>query len=129
MRSKGTWVFLFYLAATLLVAAVLTLATREVFSFFRVLDTPLLGQNFALSNLVGLGVALLIALYAAFLNQKARDFVGQCIEELHKVAWPSGAETRKSTLTVIVVSLIAAVILGFFDSIFGWLSSHEFFLG
>jgi preprotein translocase SecE subunit len=129
MRSKGTWVFLFYVLSTLLVGAVLTLATREVFGWLRVFDSPLLGQNFLLSNLVGLGLAVMIAIYAAFLNQRARNFIEECILELYKVAWPSGAETRRSTITVIVVSLVAAVILGFFDSLFGWLSHNDFFLG
>ncbi|MES2503323.1 MAG: preprotein translocase subunit SecE [Myxococcota bacterium] len=93
------------------------------------MDTPLLGQNFLLSNLVGSALALIALIYSAFLNQRARDFIEQCIEELHKVAWPSWMETRKATFTVILVSLIAALILGFFDSIFGWLSNHDFFLG
>lgn len=129
MRSKGTWVFVFFVAATALVATVLTLATREVFALARVHDLPLLGPAFSLSNLVGVGLALLIAIYTAFLNQRARDFVEQCIAELDKVAWPSWLETKSATLTVVVVSLIAALILGFFDSIFGWLSHHDFFLG
>ncbi len=129
MRSKGTWVFIFFVAATALVATVLTLATREVFSFARVHDAALLGPSFALSNLIGLGLALLIASYAAFLNKRAKDFIEQCVTELDKVAWPTWAETKTATYTVVLVSLVAAVILGFFDSIFGWLSNHDFFLG
>lgn len=129
MRSFGTWVFIFYVAATTLVTTVLTLATREIFALVRVHDAPLLGTSFNLSNLIGLGLALLIALYTAFLNRKARNFIEQCIVELDKVAWPSKSETKTATITVVVVSLVAAVILGFFDSIFGWLSNHDFFLG
>lgn len=129
MRSKGTWVFIFYVAATLLVSTVLTLATREIFGLARVHDAALLGPSFALSNLIGLGLALLIALYTAFVDKRGRDFIEQCIVELDKVAWPSWSETKTATITVVVVSLVAAVILGFFDSIFGWLSHHDFFLG
>ncbi|MBH1988552.1 MAG: preprotein translocase subunit SecE [Myxococcaceae bacterium] len=129
MRSKSTWVLVFYVVATVLVGTVLTLATREVFGLFRVQDARLLGASFALSNLVGLSLALLIALYAAFLNLRARAFVEECIAELDKTAWPSWHETRAATLTVVIVSFIAALILGFFDSIFGWLSHHDFFLG
>ena len=129
MRSFGTWVFIFYVAATALITTILTLATREIFALARVHDASLLGNSFAMSNLIGLGLALLIALYTAFLNRKARNFIEQCIVELDKVAWPSGSETKKATITVVVVSLVAAVILGFFDSIFGWLSNHDFFLG
>lgn len=129
MRSKGTWVLLFYVLATLLLGLVFTYATQEVLEWFRVYDIPILGQNFLLSQLIGGGIAVLIAIYAAFLNQRSRDFVEQCIEELGKVAFPSGAETRKSTYTVIAVCLVAAVILGFFDTFFGWLSNNDFFLG
>ena len=127
MRSKGTWVFVFYVAATAIVATVLTLATREIFGLVRVHDVSLLGPSFLLSNLVGLGLALLIALYTAFVDKRGRDFIEECIVELDKVAWPSGHETKVATYTVVVVSLIAAMILGFFDSIFGWFSNNDFF--
>ncbi|MEI6790835.1 MAG: preprotein translocase subunit SecE [Myxococcaceae bacterium] len=121
MRSKGTWVFIFYVAATALLAMIFTLATREIFGLLRIHDVY--------SNLIGSGLALLIAIYTAFLDKRGRNFIEQCIVELDKVAWPSGHETKVATYTVVVVSLIAALILGFFDSIFGWLSHHDFFLG
>lgn len=129
MRSFSTWVFIFYVAATALLSTVFALATREIFGLLRVYDAPLLGSSFALSHLIGLCLAVLIALYTAFLDKRARNFIEECIIELNKVAWPSGQETKVATYTVVVVSLIAALILGFFDSIFGWLSHHDFFLG
>ena len=129
MRSQTTWVFVFYVAASAVLGLILTLATREILSLARIYDAPILGHSFGLSNLIGYGLAVLIALYAAFLDKRPREFVEQCIIELDKVAWPSFQETKVATYTVVVVSLIAAVMLGFFDSIFGWLSSHDFFLG
>jgi preprotein translocase SecE subunit len=129
MRSKGTWVALFYIAATLLVSVVFNLALTDAFTYWRIEDTPILGARFTLVTLVSLILAAAAAVYAAFVNKKARAFVEQCIVELDKVAWPTWSDTKKSTFTVIITSLIAAVILGFFDTFFGWLTSHNLFLG
>ena len=129
MQAKGTWVALFYLAATLIVSLVFSLAYAELFTFFRTEDTLLFGSQFTASQALGLMTALGIAVYAAFLNQSSKAFVEQCIVELDKVAWPSLPETRSATFTVIVTSLIASIILGLFDSLFGWLTAHNLFLG
>ena len=42
-------------------------------------------------------------------------FLGEVRTELAKVVWPSRSETIKYTLTVIVFSLVVALVLGAFD--------------
>ena len=42
-------------------------------------------------------------------------FLGEVKSELAKVIWPSRMETVKYTITVIVFSLLVAVVLGAFD--------------
>ncbi len=44
--------------------------------------------------------------------------------ELRRVTWPSLRETRAATVAVIVASAISAVVLGLFDFVWSWLSSH-----
>ncbi len=129
MRSKGTWVALFYVVSTLLVMLVFNLALSETFAYFRKEDMALLGPRFTICTLIALILSGSIAIYTAFINQKARDFIEQCVTELDKVAWPNWNETRVATYTVIVTSLIASVILGLFDAVFGWLTNHNLFLG
>jgi preprotein translocase SecE subunit len=129
MRSKGTLVLLFYVVATLLVMLVFNLALSESFAYFRKEDVAILGPRFTMCTLIALILASSIAIYAGFINKKARNFIEQCVVELDKVAWPSWHETKIATYTVIVTSLVASVILGLFDGVFGWLTNHNLFLG
>lgn len=129
MRSNGTWVALFFIAATLLVALVFQLALQELFHFARIEDKAILGPRLTFTTLIALILSAASAIYTAFLNQKSRMFVEQCIQELDKCAWPTPSDTKSSTITVVVTSFVAAIILGFFDTVFGWLTNHQLFLG
>ena len=46
---------------------------------------------------------------------KIFEFFGEVKSELFKVVWPTKAETFRYTLTVIVFSILVALILGAFD--------------
>ena len=46
----------------------------------------------------------------------SRTFVVEVCVELSKVTWPTRKETWSQTIVVIVVSIIAAIILGVFDA-------------
>jgi len=129
MQSKGTWVALFYIVSTLMITMIFNFAISDLFVFFRQENSALLGPKFTLSTLISLILAGSITVYVAFINKNARAFVEQAIVELEKVAWPTWNETRIATYTVIVTSLIAAVILGLFDTVFGWLTNNNLFLG
>jgi preprotein translocase subunit SecE len=63
-----------------------------------------------------LGLAIGAGLFA-YLYKKpgTRTVADEIAAELRKVTWPSLEETRAATIAVIVASLIAAVLLGFFD--------------
>jgi len=43
------------------------------------------------------------------------QFLGEVKSELSKVVWPSKGETLRYTITVIVFSLVVALVLGAFD--------------
>ena len=55
-----------------------------------------------------------------------RDFHLSSITEMRKVAWPSGPDTKRMTLIVVVVVAIFAVILAFFDMM--WQKALQFIL-
>lgn len=128
MKNTGTWVALFFVTATLLVGYVLHLAFADIFVYFRIPNAPVLGPRFPTSALAGMGLAVLIAVYAAFLNKRSRSYVEEFVTEFDKVAWPSWNETKTATITVIVTSILAAVVLGAFDLSFSWLTTHNLFL-
>jgi preprotein translocase subunit SecE len=49
---------------------------------------------------------------------KALAFLGDVKRELHKVQWPTRAQTVRYTLLVIVISLVVALYLGALDYLF-----------
>ena len=81
----------------------------------------LFGWN--LSTLIGFGVAAITA-FVVWRIPKAQNASLEVALELRRVTWPSLRETRAATVAVIVASAIAAVILGFFDFVWSWLSQQ-----
>lgn len=50
---------------------------------------------------------------------KTTEFLKETKNELKKVTWPSRAQTISYTFVVVILSLILAYLLGFFDFLFG----------
>jgi preprotein translocase subunit SecE len=65
---------------------------------------------------VGAGLVAFIAAVATYRSKKVHTFVVEVCVELSKVTWPTRKETWSQTVIVIVVSIIAAIILGVFDA-------------
>ncbi len=66
---------------------------------------------------LGAGLVSLIAGVVTYRSPKIHDFVTEVCVELSKVTWPTRKETWAQTIVVLIVSAIAAVILGVFDTI------------
>lgn len=128
MRARSTWVVLFFVASSLVVAAVLNFALRDLFFRLQVNNFAVLGESFRLSTLIAVAIALVLGVFFGFFYPKSRQYIEQCVTEYDKVAWPSWKETKSATFTVVVVSIIASVILGVFDTVFSWWTSHNLFL-
>ena len=60
-------------------------------------------------------------------NERTYGLVNEVTTELKKVSWPTGKEVKAATIVVIVMTIIAAIILGFFD--FVWSNVTEFIYG
>jgi preprotein translocase SecE subunit len=128
MRARGTWVVLFFVASSLIVATILNLAFRDLFFRLQINNFAILGEGFRLSTLVGVAIALILGLFFGVFYKSSRQYVEQCVAEFDKVAWPDWKETKGATFTVIMVSIIASAILGVFDAVFSWWTSHNLFL-
>lgn len=85
------------------------------------LDRPLIGTEFARSDLLGLvcGVAVGVALK---MNRAVNTWALEVANELRRVSWPSWEETRLSTIVVVVTSVVVAVLLGILDLFWGIIS-------
>jgi len=86
-------------------------------------DFEILGSQFTASKALGMGISLVVT-YVAFKNQRVNQFSSEVVAELKKVTWPGKDETKHATFVVIITTLIIALILGLFDAVWGWATSH-----
>jgi preprotein translocase SecE subunit len=84
-------------------------------------DVGLIGREFRLSNLLGiaLGVGGGIWLWR---NERIFTLAHEVAGELAKVTWPSGVEVRLSTLVVMATTVLVALCLWAFDTVFAALT-------
>ncbi|MGB5283696.1 MAG: preprotein translocase subunit SecE [Polyangiales bacterium] len=66
---------------------------------------------------VGAGLLAFIAAVIAYRSKKVHTFVVEVCVELSKVSWPTRKETWSQTIVVLIVSVIAAIILGVYDAV------------
>jgi preprotein translocase subunit SecE len=78
------------------------------------------------TSLVSFSLALICGI-ALYRSNRAYGMVSEVASELQKVTWPTAKEVRAATTVVIVMSIISAVILGFFD--FVWSNLTELVYG
>jgi preprotein translocase subunit SecE len=72
-------------------------------------------------------LAALIVGISLYRNERTYDLVNEVTAELKKVSWPTGKEVKAATIVVIVMTIISAIILGFFDFI--WSNVTQFIYG
>lgn len=72
------------------------------------------------------GVALVTGI-ALYRHERVNGLVNEVVAELKKVTWPNRAEVRAATIVTIVMTIISAAILGFFDFI--WANVTDFIYG
>ncbi len=86
-----------------------------VFHALRLNDLSLLGvDELTLSAVLGFAVSVGAAVYC-WLSQPIRTAALDVASELKRVTWPSLAETRVSTVAVIVASVVSSLVLFGFD--------------
>ena len=74
-------------------------------------------------RVVGLLAAVAIALFIiakTAVGKVMLGYVGDTKTEVRKVVWPTRQETLQTTLVVLVMVMIVALILWGFDSLLGW---------
>jgi preprotein translocase subunit SecE len=89
-----------------------------VFGFFRYS-----GEVMTLIRVIGLLVATGLAIAIVAKTDRGRDmfsFLREVDVERRKVVWPTRQETLQTTLMVLVITVIVAILLFIMDTIFGW---------
>jgi preprotein translocase subunit SecE len=78
--------------------------------------TVIEGVDWQVSTLVGFALAAALVV-GAYMYPKTHALSQEVASELMKVTWPSWAETKASTVAVIVASVMAAILLFFIDTL------------
>jgi len=115
-------VAIFYFFAAIVVGIFLEKILGIVFSYARLNDTALLGDEWTITTVLGYGIAGVLAVLA-WRSPKVNAVSMQVAQELELVSWPNLRETRASTVAVVVFTFVAAFTLGLFDLVWSRLSA------
>jgi preprotein translocase subunit SecE len=99
----------------LIVAVVLLMAAITLFYTYAEYSTLLR----VLGLLAAAGVSVFIASKTA-VGSTVLSYVGDTNVEVRKVVWPSRQETLQTTLVVIIMVMLVALMLWGVDSLLGW---------
>lgn len=105
-------VHLMYLIGAVILFYLLQWSIDWVWGFF----TPAAPSDFKITIVAALGAVVIGVV--TYRNDRIYHLANEVASELKKVTWPTAKEVRGSTITVIVMALVSAVILGLFD--FAW---------
>jgi preprotein translocase subunit SecE len=93
-------VALFYFFAAIVVGIFLEKILGIVFSYARLNDTALLGDDWTITTVLGYGIAGLLAVLA-WRSPRVNAVSMQVAQELELVSWPNLRETRASTVALV----------------------------
>lgn len=113
-------VHLMYLIGAVILFYLLQWSIDWVWGFF----TPSIPSDFKIS-LVAAVVATVTGV-VAYKNDKIYHLANEVASELKKVTWPTAKEVRTSTLTVIIMAVVSAVILFGFDLVWSGITEQVY---
>ena len=76
---------------------------------------------------VGSAVTTIVLGIVMYKNERVYTLCNEVAAELKKVAWPGPKEVKSATIVVIIMTIISASILGFFDLV--WSQVTQFIYG
>ncbi|MCA9715106.1 MAG: preprotein translocase subunit SecE [Myxococcales bacterium] len=112
--DPSRWAHVAYFAFFLMLSWAMVHLTEDIwdiaYSFWAQLGRP----GGYLPMVIGVGVSLLVYLYA-LRRRDWMDFVNEVAIEVSQVIWPTRAETRAATIVVISITLICSSLLWVMD--------------
>ena len=125
MQRVAGMVAIAFIVAALIVSFVLGHTLHWAFLTLGVIDRPLLGDRFTTSTAIAAFVAFGAA-FGTWRTPRINTLAQEVVQEIEKVTWPTGLETRAATLVVILTSVAVSLILGLFDMSFNWIIERVF---
>jgi preprotein translocase SecE subunit len=114
MEDIRRYVSIAYLISTAITGWVLMMTADWILSGFGPSANPILFADIQLSALLGIVLALGLAIYC-WRNEDIYGFTEEVAVELSKVTWPDADDTRSSTYIVIIFAAILGGTLALFD--------------
>lgn len=90
-------------------------------AFERLPDLAIVGSAITLTNLIAVILAAAVT-YWLYAKDEYRTYVSEVIVELKKVTWPSAEETKRSTVIVIVFTILVSLFLAGTDQVWRYLT-------
>jgi preprotein translocase subunit SecE len=110
-------VIIFYLVSGVILALFMEHLLSTIWAQFGLPDPEFIeGLQWRATTLLGV-ILSVVAVIVCYLHPRIHRLSLEVASELMKVTWPSWAETRVSTVAVVVASLVAAIILFAIDSL------------
>jgi preprotein translocase subunit SecE len=108
-------VHLMFLAGTVVAFYLCKWSIDWIWGYFGSPPSELVQTCIAGAFALTLGVTL-------YKRDKTYTYANEIASELSKVTWPTAKEVRAATLVVLVMGILAAVILGLFDTVWSQLT-------
>ncbi|MBN2803360.1 MAG: preprotein translocase subunit SecE [Deltaproteobacteria bacterium] len=115
------YVHLTFIVGTFVAGWLLVKMTGTLWTALNLKFVQVPAPNGAIVFLAGGGIAAGLAFYL-WKHPGVNKLVVEIVTELSKVTWPSRKELSQSTVVVIVVSVISALIVAAFDAFWSWLT-------
>jgi preprotein translocase subunit SecE len=77
-------------------------------------------QLFRVLGILAVAVVCFLIVATTFQGKRAIGFARESRAEVRKVVWPTRQETMQTTIAVLVMVLIVAIMLWLFDMFLGW---------
>ncbi|MFT3691605.1 MAG: preprotein translocase subunit SecE [Kofleriaceae bacterium] len=113
-------VHLMYLVGTVILFYLLQWSIDWVWGFF----TPATPSDFKITLAAAIGATVIGII--TYRNDRIYHLANEVASELKKVTWPTAKEVRTSTLTVIIMALVSAVILFAFDLVWSGITERVY---
>ncbi len=116
------WVNLIYTSIAFLAYVVFSKALQLLFTNVdQLTDTSLIGRYVTVTTLIAAGLSIALTAWM-YRKSEIYAYISEVVVELRKVQWPTMDETRRSTLVVIVFTILLSSFLAFFDQVWKYLT-------
>ena len=113
------WVHAMFFAGAIIIGYLLVNIVESLWTTFNLRWTWVPTPSYWTGVFIGGFIAVALTFYM-WRHPKVNRLAIEIVTELSKVTWPTRKELSASTVVVIVVSVIAAIILGLFDAFWSW---------